>query len=249
MSENQSKIRFVLDSGAFTAWKSGQSIELYEYCNFIKSLPFKPWRYFALDVIGNPHATMQNYKNMLKENLNPIPVFTRGEDPRVLNEYYKTSDVVGIGGLVGTEGNKGFVKGIMKMAAGRKVHLLGFTSLPFLKALRPYMADSSSWLSSLRYAQSPLYLGQGAPVIMLKKSTIRKQVLDSKIRNAIRQLRLEPEDLLNPANWNGGTSISGKLAARSMVRLSYDVEKNLGTHLFLAAATKPAVEMLLEAVV
>jgi len=46
-----------------------------------------------------------------------VPIFTRGEDPSVLDDYYKTSDVVGIGGLVGTQGNKGFVHPNSRMLA------------------------------------------------------------------------------------------------------------------------------------
>ena len=41
------QVRFVLDSGAFTAWKSGNPIALDDYCRFIEGLPIKPWRYFA----------------------------------------------------------------------------------------------------------------------------------------------------------------------------------------------------------
>lgn len=102
-------LRFLLDSGAFTAWKAGKPIELDDYCRFLEALPVKPWRYFALDVIGDPHGTMRNYEAMLRRGFSPVPIFTRGEDPSVLEDYYKTSDVVGIGGLVGTANNRGFV--------------------------------------------------------------------------------------------------------------------------------------------
>jgi len=106
--------RILVDSGAFTAWKAGKSVDLDEYCRFIEALGDLPWRYFMLDVVGDPAATMKNYEIMLNRGFNPIPIFTRGEDPSVLEDYYKTSDVVGVGGLVGTRGNRGFVKGIME---------------------------------------------------------------------------------------------------------------------------------------
>lgn len=244
--ENQGKIRFVLDSGAFTAWKAGNPIKLDDYCRFIDSLPFKPWRYFTLDVIGDPHGTMKNYEVMLARGFTPVPIFTRGEDPSVLEDYYKTSDVVGIGGLVGTQGNKGFVKGIMRRVNGRKVHLLGFTSLPFLKVYKPYMADSSSWEMGARFASCPLYIGGGRPLVSLKKTTIRQQLKDPRIVSAVRRCGLNPDDFLDPNKWNGGRSISRKTGARSMVRFSLDVGKNLGTKLFLAATTGYAAGLLLE---
>lgn len=244
----EDKIRFVLDSGAFTAWKAGKTIELDSYCKFIETLPFKPWRYFTLDVVGDPHGTLRNYETMLERGFKPVPIFTRGEDPALLDTYYKTSDVVGIGGLVGTSGNKGFVKGIMRLVNGRRVHLLGFTNLAFLKVFRPYMADSSSWEMGARFASCPLYLGRGQPLVSIRKDTVVKQLADDKIRAAIRACGIEPEDFLKPELWNGGYSVTRRVGARSMVRFSQDVGKNLGTNLFLAATTKYAVELLLEGI-
>ena len=246
VKQNESRICFLLDSGAFTAWKAGKPIALDDYCKFIESLPFKPWRYFTLDVIGDPEATMRNYETMLARGLKPVPIFTRGEDPKLLDTYYETSDVVGIGGLVGTGGNKGFVKGIMRKVGTRRVHLLGFTNQPFLKAYRPYMADSSSWEMGARYARCPLYLGGGAPLVGLSKATIHEQLRNEKIRLAIQRLNLNPNDFLKSENWNGGYSITRRTGARSMVRYSHDVGKNLGTKLFLAAATGYAAGLLLE---
>ncbi len=246
VSENEHRVRFLLDSGAFTAWKAGKPISLDDYCRFIESLPFKPWRYFTLDVIGDPKASLANYETMLKRGFKPVPIFTRGEDPSVLEDYYKTSDVVGIGGLVGTRGNKGFVKGIMGALKGRRAHLLGFTSLPFLKVYKPYMADSSSWEMGARYGSTPLYLGGGQPLISIRKEKIHVQIRDEKFRQAVTCLGLSPDDFLKAENWNGGYSISRRTGARSMVRFSRDVGANLGTNLFLAAATKYACELLLE---
>lgn len=246
LKERASEIRYVLDSGAFTAWKAGKPIEVDEYCRFIEGLPITPWRYFTLDVIGNPAATMKNYETMLARGLKPIPIFTRGEDLSILDEYYKTSDVVGIGGLVGTRGNKGFVKGIMERVAGRKVHWLGFTNLPFLKYYKPYMADSSSWEMGARYGSCPVYIGSGYPIISLKKNTRHEQLKDERIIAAIEREGLHSEDFYDAKNWAGGYSVSRRMGARSMRRFSQDVEKNLGTYVFLAAATRYACELLLE---
>jgi hypothetical protein len=248
IKENIDRIRIVIDSGAFTAWKAGKPIALDDYCKFLEALPFKPWRYFTLDMVGDPHGSLKNYQTMLSRGFKPVPIFTRGEDPQVLDEYYKTSDVVGIGGLVGTQGNKGFVKGIMKLVNGRRVHLLGFTNLAFLKVFKPYMADSSSWEMGARFASCPLYLGGGAPLVSIRKDTVHKQLKDEKIRAAIRALKLEPDDFLKPEMWKGGYSITRRTGARSMVRLSTEVGEKLGTKLFLAATTQYACKLLLEGI-
>lgn len=243
--KREEEIQLLLDSGAFTAWKAGREINVHEYIKFIKNLPVKPWKYFALDVIGNAEATRTNYQLMLDAGLKPIPIFTRGENPDILDEYYKTSDVVGIGGLVGTQGNKGFVKGIMGLVGDRRVHLLGFTGLDFLKAYRPYMADSSSWEMGARFAACPLYLGKGRPLVSLRKGTIVKQLQDPLIVEAIEAIKLNPSDFLKNDNWAGGRSIARITGARSMRRYSDDIYDNLGTNLFLAASTNLAIELVL----
>lgn len=244
IKENKDAIRFVLDSGAFTAWKSGKPIALDDYCRFLDSLPFEPWRYFALDVIGDPHASMKNYETMLKRGYKPVPIFTRGEDPSVLDDYYKTSDVVGIGGLVGTPGNKGFVNGIMRHVAGRKVHWLGFTSINYVKQYKPYMCDSSSWESGARYATINLYLGNGKFKIIKKTDFQNKP--SPVVVEAIEKLGFSVGALAKAESWVGGPSVSRNLCAASGVQYSSDVEKNLKTKLFLAAAASEGIGMLIK---
>ena len=238
------ELRFVLDSGAFTAWKSGNPIELDDYCRFLETCQPTPWRYFSLDVIGNPSATIKNYETMLKRGFNPIPVFTRGECPSVLETFYETSEVVAIGGLVGTLGNRGFVKGIMKYVKKRWVHWLGFTNLDFIKWYKPYMCDSSTWETGARYGNIPLYMGNGKMLMISKKDFQGKP--DYRILDRIKQLGIDPYLLSKKDSWHGGESVSRTLCARSGVALSVDVERKTSTKLFLASATTLAVDLLIQ---
>jgi hypothetical protein len=243
LTQNKNKLRFVLDSGAFTAWKAGKPIALDDYCKFLDTLPFTPWRYFTLDVIGDPEGSMRNYKIMLQRGYKPVPIFTRGEDPSALDEYYKTSDLVGIGGLVGTQKNKGFVNGIMNHVKGRKVHWLGFTSMDYVKHYKPYMCDSSGWESGARYATLRLYMGCG------QFETIKKQDFqyqpNKKILDRISNLKIDPYLLKEEKNWVGGPSVSRNLCAASGVALSVDLQKSLGVKMFNAAAAYEGIEMLI----
>lgn len=248
LAENQDCIRFVLDSGAFTAWKAGKSVNIDDYCRFIDSLPFKPWRYFTLDVIGDPEASMKNYEIMLKRGYNPVPIFTRGEDPSVLDDYYKTSDVVGIGGLVGTGGNKGFVNGIMNHVAGRKVHWLGFTSVDYIKYYKPYMCDSSSWVMALTYAQMKLY-DKGGRFVSLSKKDFMTHPKPDAIR-LLREYELNPADFAISSNWKNsgkGTYPTEKAAFRSFVKFQRDIHMNVGTKMFMAVSCDWQVKLSLEA--
>lgn len=236
------QLRFLLDSGAFTAWKAGKPIQLDDYCRFLDTMPIKPWRYFALDVVGDPKATLRNYEIMLRRGYTPVPVFTRGEDPSVLEDFYKTSDVVGIGGLVGTRGNRGFVRGIMKHVGSRKVHWLGFTNLDFLRVYRPYMCDSSAWESGAFYGEIRLYMGRGRFKKFKRQDFAEKP--DNAILQRIRDLGVDPYSLAREQGWRGTDTPSRTLCARSGVALSVDVERYLGTRMFLAVTPAESLKLI-----
>lgn len=247
LKENQKNITFLLDSGAFTAWKAGKELKVEDYIAFIKSLPFKPWRYFNLDKIGDPEGSHENYVKMLKAGLKPLPVFTRGESPEMLEEYYKTSDVVGIGGLVGTQGNKAFVKGIMEHVGDRKVHWLGFNSKEHLAHYKPYMCDSSSWAAAVRFASVKLYDKNG------KWYQVGKQDFATKppdhILKLIKSYGIDPKRLAQADQWKNsgrGDYALELLTCRSWAKYQIDIMDKLGVNFFLACASKWQVRLMLE---
>jgi hypothetical protein len=235
LKENADILRLLVDSGAFTAWKAGKQIELDDYCRFIEQLPVEPWRYFTLDVVGDPEGTLHNYETMLKRGFKPVPILTRGEDPSVLEDYYKTSDVLGIGGLVGTSGNRGFVRGIMRHIGKRKVHWLGFTAFDFVKVYRPYMCDSSSWTSGSRFGTFDLYMGRGRMRKLTKADMA--EAPPPEILDRVRFYGLDPAGLGIRENWHGGRTYNRILGGYSHVHLSHDIEQKLGTKQFLASTT------------
>jgi hypothetical protein len=249
LKDNQNDIRFLLDSGAFTAWKAGKPIHLDDYCRFIESLPFKPWRYFTLDVIGDPHASLKNYETMLKRGFNPIPIFTRGEDIKMIDEYYKTSDVVGIGGLVGTPGNKGFVKGIMKIIGDRKCHWLGFNAQEFISHYRPYMCDSSSWSSSFRYASACVYDRNGRWERFTKKDFAKKPKIE--LINLILDHDVDPKRLAINSEWSNGNRereyAIETITHRTWVKYQQDISNKLSVNFFLACSTEGQVKLMIRA--
>ena len=244
LNSNQKDIRFLLDSGAFTAWKTGKEINVDDYCKFIENLPFKPWKYFTLDKIGNAEVSYKNYKTMLSRGFNPIPIFTRGEDVKMIDEYYKTSDILGVGGLVATKGNKGFVKAIMKEINGRNVHWLGFTNMSFVKHYKPHMCDSSSWESAARFGCCNLYINNGKYIRLNKKHFSAQPSFETS--RSLKNYDVNVYDLARDSNWRGGRSINRILNARSAVKASLDIEKNLGTKLFCACTTGLALNLLIE---
>ena len=248
LTANQDRLRFLLDSGAFTAWKAGKEIKVDDYCRFIDSLPIKPWRYFTLDAIGDPHKTLKNYETMLERGYNPVPIFTRGESLEIIDHYYKTSDVVGVGGLVGTKGNRGFVNGVMQRVGDRKVHWLGFTSMDYIKRYRPYMCDSSSWIGALRYAQMKLYDKNGIFVSCSKKDF--QKMPNQNVLRLLREYEVDIKSLSLSSNWKNsgcGKYPVEKVAFRSYVKLQNDVERNIRTKMFMAIASDCQVKLTVEA--
>jgi hypothetical protein len=234
LKKRESEIRFVLDSGAFTAWKAGKAIVLDDYCKFLEKLPITPWRYFTLDVIGEPDASIKNYEIMLKRGFKPVPIFTRGEKPEMIEEYYKTSDLVGIGGLVGTQGNKGFVNGIMKQVAGRKVHWLGFTSIDYIKYYKPYMCDSSSFTSAVRYGRLGLYEGNGKFKVVNQKTFLEKP--SKEIFALLHKHDIPLEDLGKSYHWVNSPGYRAFVTAsyRAWAMFQHDITTKIGCHFFLA---------------
>jgi hypothetical protein len=239
------KLRFLLDSGAFTAWKAGSAISLDAYCRFIETLPFEPWRYFTLDVIGDPVATMRNYETMLRRGFKPVPIFTRGEELSALDHFYRTTDLVGLGGVAGADkASYQWVRAVTDYLGPRKAHILGFTSMDWIKYLKPYSCDSSSWESAARYGVVQFYLGRGQFTKLEKGSVFTKPT--KAVLDRVRRYGINPNTLTKADNWRGGDGVARRLSAGSWVDLSLDVEHHLGTHLFLAFATKQAGQHLFD---
>ena len=244
LDEHKDEVRFLLDSGAFTAWKAKTEIKVEDYCDFIESLPFKPWRYFTLDKIGDPEGTMENYEYMLSRGLNPIPIFTRGEDISMIDKFYETSDVIAIGGLVGTRGNKGFVKGVMEIIGDRKVHWLGFTNSSFVNFFKPYMCDCSSWSYATRYGDLQLYVGKGKIKAIHRREFYKRP--PKLIVDTVKSYGFDPKLLGMNESWRSPSNIVHELVAQSWIRRSLEAYVKLDTHLFLAAASREDINVLLK---
>lgn len=249
MGEHKSEVRFLLDSGAFTAWKAGGSVNLDEYCKFIELNGSVIWRYFALDVIGDAEKTARNYETMLARGLKPVPIFTRGENPAHIDDLYATSDLIGVGGLVQTRGNKGFVNGVMKKIAGRKVHLLGFNSLSFIKYHKPYSCDATSWVSAQMFGTITLYDGSGGFLKVTADDFRDGKTPTARIVDRLRYYGARETDFLKRTAWRGGVfnSDAMRVNLRAFAHFALDLKKNVGTKYFFACTAATQVERIYDA--
>lgn len=156
-------VRIFLDSGAFTAFTKGATIDLHEYCEFIKSnqdiieVDDGELCVSVLDGIGDPLLTWQNQQAMERLGIRPLPCFHYGEDERYLEWYIENYSYITIGGMVpvSTPQLVHWLDRIWDRYLTKsdgtpkvKVHGFGLTSLTLMERYPWYSVDSSAWVQA-----------------------------------------------------------------------------------------------------
>lgn len=257
--KDPNSFRLIVDSGAFTAWNTGKYISLNDYVEFLKTIP-KEWEYKAvqLDVYGNPEQTYTNYMKMLDLGFKDImPVFTRGDTVERLEEFYSYTDYIMFGGIAIGGENKNYVKWFCEANKERKAHWLGFVNIPFLKHYKPYSVDSSTAYSAQRFGNLQYYIGNGQ-VKSINKKEFHKRPSDYTI-NHLKKTGFTLDEILLLANqdaWHGGATKPNKESVRGLasfmtvtshVKRAIEVEKNLGTKIYLALGNADQIENVYDA--
>lgn len=153
--------KIFLDSGAFSAYTQGVTINLKEYAHYIKSHP----DFFevvegqplvsVLDAIGDPDETYRNQKRLEAEGVRVLPCYHYGEPEEVLQYYIEHYDYITIGGMVPISSPQ--LKIWLDRLWGKyltnpngepiiRVHGFGMTSAPLMERYPWYSVDSSSWV-------------------------------------------------------------------------------------------------------
>lgn len=153
------KVELFLDSGAYSAWAQGITIDIQDYIDFVKEHERDLALYAVLDVIGDAEGTLKNQKIMEKAGLNPLPCFHFGEDLKYLKMYVKEYEYLALGGLAAM-GSKpqmfDFLDKAFDIICDKdgypkiKIHGFGVTSLRAMKRYPWYSVDSTSWLLTAR---------------------------------------------------------------------------------------------------
>ena len=157
-----------LDSGAFSAYTSGQPINLTDYCDFIKRnediIEKNGGLLMAsvLDVIGDAQGTYEAQLQMEALGIRPLPCFHFGDDVRYLEWYMENYDYITIGGLV-PESTKTCIKWLNRIwseyltdDAGRpkvKVHAFGVSNMTLMNMYPWTSCDSASWIQSASFGK------------------------------------------------------------------------------------------------
>ncbi len=158
IDENDS---IIIDSGAFSVWNKGGSIDIDEYLKFCQSKP-QQWSFINLDVIPETGSSQsdvdkcceQGYENYLylKDKLdNVMPVYHYGDDIKWLHKFMETSDYIGISPANDTHENvkRKFLTQVFNITRDKvKTHGLGYSSFTGLGMFPFYSIDSISFKRS-----------------------------------------------------------------------------------------------------
>lgn len=176
--KSKKAIDLMMDSGAFSAWNRGKSIELKEYISYLKDLGELFHSYVVLDVLpSGPEQTRtekdieacaaKSYKNqqiMKDAGLRPMPVFHQGERWHWLEKMLEEGEP-----FIGLSTRKDLlVYETLQMrwlddcfsvicdskgAPYTKVHGFGTTKVPYLQRYPFYSVDSTRWALASGYGK------------------------------------------------------------------------------------------------
>lgn len=243
-----SRTNCLIDSGAFSAFKSGVKITVEDYSDWLKSLRGRPFGYFNLDVIGDPKASRKQYGQMLNLGHKPIPVVTRGDSLDIVDEYYETASVIAIGGLVGLPRPGNHIARVMSRISTRKVHWLGYANVGMLKRYRPAMCDSSVLANVSRFGCIPLYDPLTKKMLHLRREGFSDPKTAMKHADVLARVGIEPHELHKAVGWKSEvTGAATRASYRSGCAFSIDLEKNIGTKFFTVCINAANIESAVEA--
>jgi hypothetical protein len=171
VAKKQPRIQLLLDSGAFSAWNQGTSIDLNKYIRFLREYEKHLFSYVVLDVLPSGQESARtveanergaelsdiNQQRMKDAGLSPIPVFHQGESFKWLERMLKNGE-----GYIGVSSRKDLthrqvipwlddVWSILADNKGRpivKTHGFGITAMPMLLRYPWFTVDSTTWALS-----------------------------------------------------------------------------------------------------
>ena len=151
---------WALDCGAFTAFKTGEEIDLDGYTEtclrLMKSQP-RLIDIFALDCIGGPKAgiptikaaetTARNAEFMARRGVPAIPTYHAGEPREFLQEYAAKYPKIAIGGLVPLNSSKReqWAEWCFSQIWPKKVHGFGVGIGPLSRIVPWHSTDATTW--------------------------------------------------------------------------------------------------------
>lgn len=137
--------QWVLDSGAFSVFNAGKSIDVDEYIEACRSVEGDALEIFGLDVIGDHIGTRRNNERMWEAGIDAIPTFHIGEPWEAL-EAMMHRPKVALGGVArGAKGRNDWLLQCVARAWPKRIHGFGLAGRNFINLLPFHSVDASSW--------------------------------------------------------------------------------------------------------
>lgn len=232
--------RVLLDSGAYANHTSKKPVvTLEQYRAYLLEHGHRYFRYFNLDVIGDPAQSARNLAALEEAGLKPIPVFQRGGTSTELKAMLARHELVGIGGIAGRLKHKShmdYLEQVMATAGTdrRRTHLLGCGDQRVLGRFSPYSADSSG--AANRMGDLKLYYKNKFCSIGLK-GTLKLNGKDdmATIAAALAAYGVPLSTALDQRVY-GGSAEGSLLNARSYLRFQKLMRERFGIEYFIVAS-------------
>lgn len=155
---NEGANTMIIDSGAFSAWNSGKTINREQYLRFCKTLPDDVYK-INLDVIPRTGSSQEeklkcieesfdNYLYLSKHVKNVLPVHHYGEGIEWAKKMLDHTDYICISPANDTHENikRQYFKWIFQeLGLDVKMHVLGYSSIDGCKMFPFYSTDSISY--------------------------------------------------------------------------------------------------------
>lgn len=146
---------WILDSGAFTAAATGTAVDLtafIEYAVEMRRVDKRLTAVFALDVIGDPVATLRNTERMWEAGVEAIPCFHLGSDWKHLTELTRYPRIA-IGGAArrAPAVKAHFAAEVFRRVWPKRIHGFGYGSERLVLRFPWHSVDCSSWSSGVRF--------------------------------------------------------------------------------------------------
>ena len=227
-------VELFADSGAFSAFTQGASIDIHDYIAWLQRWSHWWTAYANLDVIGNADATAVNQQVMEDAGLRPLPVFHTGTPFPVLDAMLDDYDYIALGGMVPYLGRKQIlIPWLLKafdMARGRGgYHGFGCGSWDLMRIFPWVSVDSSTPGVAYRYGKITLF---DERLALFRSFQIGDRKNAVRLAALIRSYGYEPQEFwdrtLNSRTANAGAAYMAFWRAQQYIRAQRSPDTHTG---------------------
>jgi hypothetical protein len=216
-----------MDSGAFSVKAGTGAVRIEEYtelCRELLATDPQLTEVFALDVIGDWHATARNTEWMWERGVPAIPCFHAGEPEEALLAMAARYPKVALGGMVGYVGPKKvqWIQQCFTRIWPKKIHGFGIAGRAAMLAVPWHSTDATNWeLGPTRFGNWRRYGG-----LSVRGST---QQLRHEVEHYLRLEALAQHKFAAQMQELGGEELSLRLSVGGPINALRNGLKAVGT--------------------